>query len=142
MAEKSAHGIPRQASEPGRRNASLTVPVDKGLMRRFATAALFLAFAGHFVAGAAASDPQVAFGRELAEDNCVQCHAILTDDTSHHPEAPPLRELSARYPLEALEEAFVEGISVGHPDMPEFEASPEQVGALMAYLHTIQDAAP
>lgn len=88
------------------------------------------------------ADELVDFGREIAKVNCASCHAISTDDQSQHPEAPPLRELSARYPLDALEEAFVEGIYVGHPDMPQFEASPEQVDALLAYLDTIQNPTP
>ncbi|MBB6012276.1 hypothetical protein HNR59_001621 [Aquamicrobium lusatiense] len=49
-----------------------------------------------------------------------------------------MRDLSKRYPLDALEEAFVEGIYSGHPDMPEFKATSDQVTALLAYLDTIQ----
>lgn len=90
----------------------------------------------------ALADDLVEFGRALAEANCAACHAISTHDVSRHPEAPPLRELSARYPIDALEEAFAEGIYVGHPDMPEFEASAEQVDALLTYLETIQTHAP
>ena len=33
---------------------------------------------------------------------------------------------------------FVEGISTGHPDMPEFVASPEQIGAIISFLDTLQ----
>lgn len=104
-------------------------------MKRLAIVAALLAAASN-----AYADALVERGRLIAEANCAACHAVGTDDASSHAEAPPLRELSARYPLDALEEAFAEGIYVGHPDMPEFEATPEQIGALLAYLDTIQTA--
>jgi mono/diheme cytochrome c family protein len=90
--------------------------------------------------GASHADELVEIGRQIAEVNCAECHAVGGEDASRHPDAPPFRDLSMRYPLDALEEAFAEGIYVGHPDMPEFEATPEQIGALLAYLDTIQSA--
>lgn len=118
-------------------NTRLTILPDNRGMKHFALTAMLLAFALP-----ASADELVEYGREIAEANCASCHAISTDDASQHPEAPPLRELSARYPLDALEEAFVEGVYVGHPDMPEFEASPDLVNALLAYLETIQNPTP
>ncbi|WP_187969203.1 c-type cytochrome [Aquibium microcysteis] len=88
--------------------------------------------------GAFAEDAGTAYGRQLVEANCARCHAIGTDDESAHPEAPAFRTLTERYPLDALEEAFVEGIATGHPDMPEFIASPEQIGAILSFLDTLQ----
>lgn len=76
-------------------------------------------------------------GRALVEMNCARCHAIDRDDASRHPEAPAFRDLHNRYPLDALEEAFVEGISVGHPDMPQFVASPLQIEAIIEYIETL-----
>ncbi len=52
--------------------------------------------------------------------------------------APPFRTLSEQYPLDSLEEAFAEGILVGHRDMPEFRLSPTQIDSLLAYLQSIQ----
>jgi mono/diheme cytochrome c family protein len=89
-------------------------------------------------AAAHAEDAQVAHGRALVETNCARCHAIGLDDESTHPEAPAFRTLSERYPLDALEEAFVEGITTGHPDMPEFVATPDQIGAIISFLDTLQ----
>ena len=77
-------------------------------------------------------------GRALVETNCAGCHAVANTDASRHPDAPPLRILSQRYPLENLEEAFAEGISTGHPDMPEFIATPEQIAAILAYIGSLQ----
>lgn len=93
---------------------------------------------GLAASGAIAEDADTAYGRVLVEANCARCHAIGQDDESAHPEAPAFRTLTERYPLDALEEAFVEGITTGHPDMPEFIASPEQIGAIISFLDTLQ----
>lgn len=78
-------------------------------------------------------------GRQLVELNCAKCHAIAADDDSTHADAPAFRTLSQSYPVDALEEAFAEGIYSGHPDMPEFIATPEQIDDIVAYLASIQD---
>lgn len=105
---------------------------------RFAARFVGTLFACLVASGALAEDADLAYGRELVEANCARCHAVGLDDESTHPEAPAFRTLSERYPLDALEEAFVEGITTGHPDMPEFVASPEQIGAIISYLDTLQ----
>lgn len=90
------------------------------------------------LASAAYADEQVDYGKKIVETNCSGCHAIGTDDKSTHKDAPAFRTLSKRYPIDALAEAFAEGIYAGHPDMPEFEASPEQIDAILAYMTSIQ----
>ena len=82
---------------------------------------------------------KVMHGKGLVETNCAQCHGVSLKDKSKHEKAPVFRSLAKRYPIEALEEAFAEGIYSGHPDMPVFEATPEQVGAIVAYINSIQD---
>ncbi|MBI1187039.1 MAG: c-type cytochrome [Alphaproteobacteria bacterium] len=81
----------------------------------------------------------VAAGRAIAETRCIGCHAIGVSGESALPAAPPLRTLSERYPVSALEEAFAEGVLVGHPAMPEFRMTPDEIEALIAYLETIQE---
>lgn len=80
----------------------------------------------------------LAHGRRLVVDNCSQCHAVTLNDESNHAEAPPFRELSKYYPIEALEEAFAEGIESGHPDMPVFEVDIIQLQDIVAYIASIQ----
>jgi mono/diheme cytochrome c family protein len=63
-------------------------------------------------------------GELLVRKNCSRCHAIGTTGNSPHPEAPPFRTLSSRYPIEDLSESLAEGIVSGHPDMPIFVFSP------------------
>jgi mono/diheme cytochrome c family protein len=79
-------------------------------------------------------------GQHLAETHCATCHAIGPDGVSPHGEAPPFRTLSRRYPISSLEEAFAEGVLVGHPDMPRFQLEPSDVDALIAYMYTVQEA--
>jgi cytochrome c len=78
-------------------------------------------------------------GRSLAEANCSSCHAVGQSGESPAPEAPPFRRLSEKYRVDTLEEALAEGISVGHPAMPEFQFAPDDVDALIAYLQTVQE---
>ena len=78
-------------------------------------------------------------GEALLTKNCSRCHGVGRTDTSRHPAAPLFRQLSKRYPIESLEEALGEGIISGHPDMPEFEFDADDVGAIIAYLNSIQE---
>jgi len=85
-----------------------------------------------------APDPPEARGQVLAERYCSGCHAIGRRGQSPTPEAPPFYRLSENYRVDALEEALAEGISVGHPAMPQFQFAPDEVTDLVSYLQTIQ----
>jgi mono/diheme cytochrome c family protein len=78
-------------------------------------------------------------GEALLAGNCARCHAVGRTGTSPHPQAPPFRTLSRKYPVAGLAEALAEGLFVGHPDMPEFVFEADEVGAILAYLESIQD---
>ncbi|EXL02995.1 MULTISPECIES: c-type cytochrome [Pseudomonadota] len=88
---------------------------------------------------ALAQADDIAEGKTLVELNCARCHAVDRASKSDHADAPPFRTLSQRYPIDALEEAFAEGISTGHPDMPEFVATPGQIGAILDYISSLND---
>jgi mono/diheme cytochrome c family protein len=91
----------------------------------------------------AGETPQPALdGREIAATHCSSCHAIGVSGDSPAPEAPPFRTLSRNYRVDTLEEALAEGISVGHPAMPQIQLTPEDVDALVAYLQSIQEDRP
>ena len=89
-------------------------------------------------AGANLEIPVMA-GEQIARDVCSGCHAVGRTGASPHPEARPFRTLSKLYPVSSLEEALAEGIMVGHPDMPPFRFEPDEVGALLDYIQSIQD---
>jgi cytochrome c len=77
-------------------------------------------------------------GEELLNKNCAPCHAVGRGGDSPRKEAPAFRTLGKRYPIESLEEALGEGIMSGHPDMPEFSFDADDVGAIIAFLNSIQ----
>jgi mono/diheme cytochrome c family protein len=77
-------------------------------------------------------------GEELLREKCASCHAIGRTGESTHKFAPAFRTLGQRYPIESLEEALGEGLMTGHPDMPEFSFDVDDVGAIIAYLKSIQ----
>ena len=85
---------------------------------------------------------ELARGQAIAQSHCSSCHAVSVSGESPAPEAPPFRTLSHNYRVETLEEALAEGISVGHPAMPQFEFAPDDVDALVAYLQSVQEEAP
>ena len=108
-------------------------------MNKLATVLLAACVLAAWPRPAAAQDAdQLKRGEALLQRDCAKCHAVgLTGDSSHK-DAPPFRILGKRYPIESLEEALGEGIMTGHPDMPEFQFDPDEVGAIIAYLKSIQ----
>lgn len=81
----------------------------------------------------------VARGKALVERRCATCHAVGPTGDSPRPTAPPLRHLGTRYPVTDLQEAFAEGISNGHQEMPQITLEADEIAALIAYLQDIQN---
>lgn len=107
------------------------------MKRLIAVAALLLTAA--CATQESATDAKINRGSRLAEVNCAMCHAVGRTGSSSAPEAPPFRTLSQNYRVSMLEESLAEGISVGHPAMPNFQFSPDDAEALVRYLETIQE---
>ncbi len=87
----------------------------------------------------AEADP-IALGQQIVATYCESCHNITDEGDSPHAEAPPLRILHERYPLDWLSEGLVEGLVSGHDDMPEFEFDPIQAEAIVSYLKSLTPA--
>ncbi|KAB0267835.1 cytochrome c [Microvirga brassicacearum] len=85
-----------------------------------------------------AQEGRVQRGLVFVRTHCAQCHSIGRFGDSPLAEAPPFRTLHTRYPIENLAEAFAEGITTGHPSMPEFQLDPAQINDLIAYLKSIE----
>ena len=100
-------------------------------------AAAFFGFVSGTVAPAAAQG-DIKLGEALLTRDCARCHAVGRSGESPNKQAPAFRTLGQRYPVESLEEALGEGIMSGHPDMPEFKFDADGVGAIIAYLKSIQ----
>ena len=77
-------------------------------------------------------------GETIVQTYCSQCHAVGKTGSSALSVAPPLRDLHKLYPVEHLEEAFAEGITTGHPEMPRFQLEPDQIDDLIAYLKSLE----
>jgi len=88
--------------------------------------------------GQAANAQDLKRGEALLARDCASCHAVGRTGDSPQKLAPTFRSLGQRYPIESLEEALGEGIMSGHPDMPEFSFDAADVGAIIAYLKSIQ----
>lgn len=89
-------------------------------------------------AAAQALDARAQRGETIARTNCARCHAIGRIGASPLAEAPPFRDLHTRYPVTDLAEALAEGITTGHPAMPEFRLDPDEAQALIAYLQSLE----
>ena len=105
-----------------------------GLIRSGMLAAIITAM----TSGQAANAQDLKRGEALLARDCASCHAVGRTGDSPQKLAPTFRSLGQRYPIESLEEALGEGIMSGHPDMPEFSFDAADVGAIIAYLKSIQ----
>lgn len=77
-------------------------------------------------------------GRLLVAERCGKCHATTAGGLSTHEDAPAFRAIVHSYPPEHLAESLAEGLTVGHPDMPEFEFDEVEIAAIIAYLKSLQ----
>jgi mono/diheme cytochrome c family protein len=106
-------------------------------MRRAVAA---LAFAALAAQPSLAQQGRVQRGQTFAQTHCAGCHAIGRTGESPLAIAPPFRTLHARYRVEDLAEAMAEGLTTGHPTMPEFVLDPAQINDLIAYLRSLEPA--
>ena len=81
-------------------------------------------------------------GKTLLEANCGRCHSLEARGESPLPQAPPLREIYLKYPIDQLEEGFAEGMGSRHRDMPQIQFSDDQVAAILNYLGSITGVDP
>ncbi|WP_404425771.1 c-type cytochrome [Thalassospira australica] len=88
----------------------------------------------------------IARGKAIAEQACLRCHMEFAGDPYPDPAittAPPLASFGQRWPIENLEEALAEGITVSHDQltMPEFTFTPETIADLLAYMDDLSQRA-
>lgn len=83
-------------------------------------------------------EPTAQRGLTIAKTYCARCHSIDRVTASPLTIAPPFRTLHTKYPVENLQEALAEGISTGHPTMPEFRFDPGQVNDFITFLKTLE----
>jgi cytochrome c len=91
---------------------------------------------------ALAANTDATAGKAILEKNCGRCHSLEASGASPLPQAPPLREVYLKYPIDQLEEGFAEGMGSRHRDMPQIQFSPDQVAAILNYLGSITGVDP
>jgi cytochrome c len=77
-------------------------------------------------------------GKVYARTHCGRCHAIGRTGQSPLDAAPAFRTLHLHYAIETLGEALAEGISTGHPTMPETALRPDQIHDLLSFLKSLE----
>lgn len=83
-------------------------------------------------------EPAAQRGLTIVRTHCARCHSIDRVSRSPLAIAPPFRMLHKKYRVESLEESLAEGISTGHPSMPEFRFDPDQVNDIIAFLKSLE----
>lgn len=102
----------------------------KTIMRIASLLALFLVTAPAFSQDASV----IAEGKRLSEINCAKCHNLEAEGESPLTDAPPFREVAKNYDTDELTDAFMEGLAVRHPLMPDWEVTESQAEALSTFI--------
>jgi mono/diheme cytochrome c family protein len=76
-------------------------------------------------------------GKALLQENCGRCHAIGAVGRSPLKEAPPMRNVYARFAPRELQAELREGMVSRHRAMPQIDFSDEDVDAILAYLYAL-----
>jgi mono/diheme cytochrome c family protein len=87
--------------------------------------------------GAADTPKLEAKGKALLEQKCGRCHAVEATGESRLKNAPPMRDIYARFAPRELEAELREGMVSRHKAMPQIDFSREDVAAIMAYLYAL-----
>ena len=88
-------------------------------------------------AEAADSGQLGARGKAILQQNCGRCHAIEAAGESPLRQAPPMREIYARFAPRELQAELKEGMVSKHRAMPQIDFSDEDVDAILAYLYAL-----
>ncbi len=76
-------------------------------------------------------------GKALLQQNCGRCHAIEAAGESSLKQAPPMRDIYARFAPRELQAELKEGMVSKHRAMPQIDFSDEDVDAILAYLYAL-----
>ena len=88
-------------------------------------------------ANAADSSQLSSRGKVILQQNCGRCHAIEAVGDSPLKQAPPMRDVYARFDPRELQAELREGMVSKHRTMPQIEFSYEDADAILAYLYAL-----
>jgi mono/diheme cytochrome c family protein len=86
---------------------------------------------------AADSSQLRARGKVILQQNCSRCHAIEAVGESPLKQAPPMRDVYARFAPRELQAELREGMVSKHRAMPQIDFSDEDTDAILAYLYAL-----
>ena len=77
-------------------------------------------------------------GKTIAVTRCSNCHSI--ERLAEAPARPrrPFEAFTSNTRSNCWEYALAEGMSTGHPRMPEFRLEPDQVGDFISFLKSLE----
>jgi len=76
-------------------------------------------------------------GKVILQQNCGRCHATEAAGESPLKQAPPMRDIYARFAPRELQAELREGMVSKHRAMPQIDFSDEDVDAILAYLYAL-----
>ena len=76
-------------------------------------------------------------GKAILQEKCGRCHAVAAVGASPLRQAPPMRDIYARFLPRELQAELTEGMVSKHREMPQIEFSDEDVHAIMTYLYAL-----
>ena len=76
-------------------------------------------------------------GKSILQEKCGRCHTIEAAGESPLKQAPPMRDIYARFNPRELQAELSEGMVSRHREMPQIEFSDEDVYAIMTYLYAL-----
>ena len=76
-------------------------------------------------------------GKVILQQNCGRCHAIEAVGESLLKQAPPMRDIYARFAPRELQAELSEGMVSRHKEMPQIEFSDDDVYAILTYLYVL-----
>jgi mono/diheme cytochrome c family protein len=81
----------------------------------------------------------VAEGRRIAQSKCAACHSIDQSSVSPDAGAPPFRDFVFLNDPDWVAYRLIDGMRLGHDNMPLFDFDVGSADALMAYIGTLND---
>src|SRR5512136_2776473 len=76
-------------------------------------------------------------GKIILQEKCGRCHAIEAVGESPLKQAPPMRDIYARFNPRELQAELTEGMVSHYKEMPQIEFSDEDVYAILSYLYAL-----
>jgi mono/diheme cytochrome c family protein len=76
-------------------------------------------------------------GKAILQEKCGRCHAIEAAGESPLKQAPPMRDIYARFAPRELQAELREGMVSKHRAMPQIDFSDQDVDAILAYLYAL-----